>query len=264
MLKPVILYIHGGGFTMCSKDTHRGVGLAYAKNGLLVFNINYRLAPEHRYPAALEDAAHALLWVKKNAAAYGGDSDQIVIAGESAGGNLTLALATAACFPLDDPVAHLIRMAGVVPQFIMVMCGMLQVSNPGHLKKACPKVSPASRKLSLTIAEDVSLAYLGRTYASIDPGRMLSDPLLILESEMAPDRPFPVTYAMAGTHDILLSHTQRLENALNHRKMPNLTRYFPGQGHAFHLLGVSPQSRLFWKDNLAFLQKETARISPWR
>ncbi|MEZ4566278.1 MAG: alpha/beta hydrolase [Desulfobacterales bacterium] len=43
--RPVIMYIHGGGFTMCSKDTHQGIALAYADHGYVVFNINYRLPP---------------------------------------------------------------------------------------------------------------------------------------------------------------------------------------------------------------------------
>jgi len=264
MPRPVILYIHGGGFTMCSKDTHQGIGLAYAHNGHLVFSINYRLSPKYRYPAALEDAAHALLWVKNHAAVYGGDPEKIIVAGESAGGNLTLALAAATCFPIDDPVTDLLRAAGVVPYAVMVLCGMLQVSYPGHLKTASPPINRASRKISLSIAEDVSRAYLGPGYKTIDPGRMLADPLLILESETLPDRPFPVTYAMAGAHDILASHTRRLENALNRRNIRNVTQYFPRQGHAFHLLGLSPQARIFWKDNLAFLERETGGRSSVR
>jgi len=148
---PVIMYIHGGGFTMCSKDTHQGVALAYANNGYVVFNINYRLAPKHRYPAAIEDAALAWQWIVKNAVRYGGDPSQIIVAGESAGGNLTLALATACCFPMDEPVAKLIRDVGIVPNGIMVLCGMLQVSDPYHLKKVCPPMNRLSRKLDLSI-----------------------------------------------------------------------------------------------------------------
>src|SRR5438552_1552373 len=53
---PVVLYIHGGGFRMLSKDTHWLMGLAFARRGYLVFNISYRLAPKHPFPAAMEDA----------------------------------------------------------------------------------------------------------------------------------------------------------------------------------------------------------------
>ena len=93
---PLALYIHGGGFTMGSKDTHRGIGLIYADRGHVVFNINYRLAPQYHYPAALEDTAAAYRWIIDNATAYGGDPGRMIVGGESAGGNLALALGVSA------------------------------------------------------------------------------------------------------------------------------------------------------------------------
>jgi acetyl esterase len=258
LLRPVIIYIHGGGFTMCSKDTHQGVALAYANNGYVVFNVNYRLAPKHRYPAALEDVAYAWQWIVNNAAHYGGDPQRITVAGESAGGNLTLALATACCFRLDEPVAKFIWDIGVVPKSIMVLCGMLQVSNPHRLKNVCPPINRLSQKLDLSIAADVSRAYLGSEYKSFQPNRMLADPLMVIESEFwesdsEPDRMFPITYAMVGTHDILFDDTRRLEKVLTKRSIRHTVSYFPNQGHAFHLLGFSNQAKIFWKENLAFL-----------
>src|SRR5438309_10304989 len=82
---PAVLYIHGGGFRILSKDTHWLMGLAFASRGYLVCNISYRLAPRHPFPCALEDAAAALAWVVKNAPSYGGDLSRLVLAGESAG-----------------------------------------------------------------------------------------------------------------------------------------------------------------------------------
>ena len=253
--RPVIMYIHGGGFSMCSKDTHQGVAFAYADNGYIVVNVNYRLSPKYRYPAALEDIGHAWQWILKNAEQYGGDPERIIVAGESAGGNLTLALAAACCYPITDPVAEFIRDAGSVPKSIMVLCGMLQVSDPFHLKNVCPPINPISRKINISIARDVSRSYLGPEYNKIHPDRMLADPLLIMESGLELDRLFPVTYAMAGNHDILVDHTRRLEKVLNSTQIPHQVSYFPGQGHAFHLLGLSKQAGIFWKENLAFLAR---------
>jgi acetyl esterase len=255
---PVMIYVHGGGFTMCSKETHRGIGLAYADNGHVVFNVNYRLAPEYKFPAALEDLGHAFAWVVQNARHYGGDLDRMVVAGESAGGNLALALAISCCFERQEPAARRIWDTGVVPRVIMVLCGMLQVSAPYRLKKRCPAINPFSKALDLTIARDVSRAYLGRTYNTPDPQRELADPLLVMESDADPSRKFPLTYAMCGDHDILLDDTKRLERALIQKSLPRVVRYFPGQGHAFHLLGLSPQAGIFWRENLAFLKKEMA------
>jgi len=257
-LMPVMMYIHGGGFTMCSKDTHRGISLAYADHGYLSLNINYRLSPKYKFPAAFEDACHAYQWIVSNARQYGGDPDRIAIAGESAGANLTLSLAIAACFSRSEPAARMVWNAGVVPKVINVLCGMLQVSDPYRLKKVCPPINPFSEKLDLTIARDVSRAYLGRNYKIPDPDSALADPLLILESNSGPSRPFPTVYAMAGTHDILLNDTQRLEKALNEKGLSHVVRYFPKQGHAFHLLGISRQAMVFWREHLTFLARQMA------
>ena len=92
---PVVLYVHGGGFRLLSKDTHWVMGLAFARQGYLVFNINYRLAPQHPFPAAIDDVCAAYGWVAENAAQYGGDVGRLALAGESAGANLVTALAVA-------------------------------------------------------------------------------------------------------------------------------------------------------------------------
>jgi acetyl esterase len=253
---PVMMYIHGGGFTMCSKDTHRGIALAYADHGYVVFNINYRLSPKYKFPAAMEDISYAYRWIIENASQYGGDPERMVVGGESAGGNLTLSLAISSCFKRDEPVARVIWEAGVAPRVVMVLCGMLQVSDPHRLRKVCPPLNVFSRALDFTIARDVSRAYLGHTYKNPDPGRILADPLLILETDGLPSRPFPTVYAMCGTHDILLDDTRRLEKALNDKGLNSVIRYFPKQGHAFHLLGLSPQAMIFWRENLTFLARE--------
>src|SRR6185436_19621791 len=93
-----LLYIHGGGFHILSKDTHWVMGIALARARFVVFSVNYRLAPTHRFPAAVEDCCEAYRWVVEHAAEYGADASQLVVAGESAGGNLTAAMTVAACY----------------------------------------------------------------------------------------------------------------------------------------------------------------------
>ena len=85
---PIVLYVHGGGFSMLSKDTHHFMAMAFARRGYLVFNVNYRLAPKHPYPAALEDVSLAYRWTVEHAAEFGGDTSRLVLAGESAGANV--------------------------------------------------------------------------------------------------------------------------------------------------------------------------------
>src|SRR5262249_8451053 len=126
---PVVLYVHGGGFRILSKDTHWMMGLAFARNGYLVFNINYRLAPRHPFPAALSDAADAYAGVARNAASFGGDLSRLVVAGESAGANLAAALAVAACYRRSEPWSRTVWDTGLVPRAALPACGILQVSD---------------------------------------------------------------------------------------------------------------------------------------
>ncbi|MBZ5619044.1 MAG: alpha/beta hydrolase [Acidobacteriia bacterium] len=86
-----LLYLHGGGYFACSAETHRPITLGFAQQGFRVFAPNYRLAPEHPFPAAVEDAA--AVW--RGLIEQGNSPREMVVAGDSAGGGLALALLVA-------------------------------------------------------------------------------------------------------------------------------------------------------------------------
>ena len=94
---PVIVYFHGGGFVIASNATYDSSArtLSKAVNAVVVA-VEYSKAPEHKFPAAHDDAVAAYKWVTQNAASLGGDPAKIAIAGESAGGNLAVNTAIAA------------------------------------------------------------------------------------------------------------------------------------------------------------------------
>jgi acetyl esterase len=87
--KPVIVYFHGGGWVLGSLDTHDGTCRRLADGvDAVVVSVDYRMGPEDRFPAAVDDSFAALRWVAANAGELGGDPDRLVVAGDSAGGNL--------------------------------------------------------------------------------------------------------------------------------------------------------------------------------
>ncbi len=86
---PVIVFFHGSGFVLCSLDTHDGICRNLCGGvGALVVSVDYRLAPEHRFPAAPDDCLAATRWVAAHAAEIGADPTHIAVAGDSAGANL--------------------------------------------------------------------------------------------------------------------------------------------------------------------------------
>lgn len=254
---PTILYIHGGGFRILSKDTHWVMGLGFARRGYLVLNVGYRLAPEHPFPAAVQDVCAAFEWAVEHGPRFGADLGRLAIAGESAGANLATSLTLQTVYDRPEPYAHAVFQTGVVPKAVLPACGIFQVSDVDRFARR-------KRRFPRFLAdrlEEVERGYLGR-----DPSRHgdtldLADPLPWLERTEAPHRPLPPFFLSVGTKDPLLDDTRRLAAALSRLGASAEAHYYEGEVHAFHAFPFLKNARRCWSDQFAFLDRhlQTAR-----
>ncbi len=103
---PVLVYYHGGGWTIGDLDTHDTLCRELCNlSGCAVVAVDYRMGPEHRFPAAVDDALAATRWVRKEAGALGLDAGRLAVGGDSAGGNLAAVVAIAARDMGNLPIA---------------------------------------------------------------------------------------------------------------------------------------------------------------
>jgi len=248
---PVVLYVHGGGFRILSKDTHWVMAMAFARRGYVVFNINYRLAPKHPYPAAIEDTCTAYRWVLENAEHYGGDPQKVIVAGESAGANLITSLTMAACYKRPELWARAVFDTGKVPDAAVPKCGVFQVSDIERLKRRYPSLS----QFTADRLHEVGHAYLDHAVHHVQGGIDLADPVVLLERGDAPDRPLPPFLITVGTRDPLIHDSRRLHNALLALGGQSTAVFYPGELHAFQALVWRSSARHHWRQVYRFLER---------
>ena len=243
---PCMLYIHGGGFKNLSKDTHWMINRKFAAAGLVVFSINYRLAPDNQFPAALEDAAMALTWLLKNGKYYHADTSKIFLAGESAGANLALSLLVAMAnkkgpFTWSNELyKNRKSVIGALPA-----CGILQVSNPGRF------ITEGVSEFVSNRIKSICHSYLPEALYS-RPDSSYADPLVLIEKKNF-DKDLPPIFTFAGKNDPILSDTIRLKEALENHGQPCEAMFYEDAGHAFHALTWLEQSRHCWNQQLEFI-----------
>ena len=207
---PVIVYYHGGGWVIADKQVYDGGarGLSKQANAVVV-SIDYRQAPEHKFPAAWDDALAAYKWTLANAASIKGDPKKLALAGESAGGNLAVATGIA------------IRDAGLqAPLHIVAVYPVAQtdLETPSYKENADAK--PLNRPMMKWFVEKV-------TNSPAD----LKDPRISLVDAKLRGLP-PVTIINARI-DPLASDGEMLEAALKKAGVPVERKFYEGVTHEF-------------------------------
>src|SRR6516162_1723154 len=111
---PVMMFVHGGGFTVGIKDQYAFVGQVFASYGIATAVISYRLSPKTSYPGHVQDVARAFAWVRAHAGEYGASVDRIFISGHSAGATLVAMIGSDPEY-LREVGESLDHVAGVIP-----------------------------------------------------------------------------------------------------------------------------------------------------
>jgi acetyl esterase/lipase len=162
-LLPALVYFHGGGFVIGNIETHDGLCRLLANEGnFRVISVDYRLAPEHKYPAAIDDAFAALGWIMANAPDIGVDANRIAVGGDSAGGALAAEVAQLAKarggMPLDAqmllfPVTQIGEQTSSLREFAVgyflekeTLDWFYDSYLPADADKSDPKISPLRAK----------------------------------------------------------------------------------------------------------------------
>jgi len=207
----LLVYLHGGGWVVCDLDTHDNTCRFLAREaGVLVLSVDYRLAPEHRFPAAVDDALAAFHFGVENASALGADPRAVAIGGDSAGGNLAAV------------VSHLTTSdGGPVPAFTLSIYPVTDLSE----KRASYRLFSEGFLLTETQMDWYRASYLPDDAAALDPraSPLLADDLSGL----------PPTYIATAGFDPLRDEGEEYAFRLREAGVPVALKRHPGLIHGF-------------------------------
>jgi acetyl esterase len=244
--RPLVLFLHGGGFQHLDPASHWAFAERFAQAGAVVVNAGYRLAPAHRYPAAADDAAAALAHARGIAHAYGADPETLIVAGTSAGANLALGLAI-------TEAAHARTLRACV-----LFSGLLQVSDPARLYRA-----RTMSKLRRARIASIPCDYVGgaEVFAPPKVPDPRLDPLLHLERLRGVPAGFPAVFASTGTRDDVRDDAVRLHRHLSALGARSTLDVVAEAGHAFQGLLFQARTRALWQRLFAFLNGHGVQLS---
>ncbi len=213
-LSPCLVFFHGGGWVIGDLDSHDVVCRTLADEGeLIVVSVDYRLAPEHRFPAAVDDAIAATKWISGNALSLGVDAAQLFVGGDSAGGNLAAVVAINA--RTEGP-----KLAG---QVLIYPATDFSMSHPSH----------SEPETSALLTHSV-IRWFGDHYLNGADG--------IGDWRASPARMqnlsgLPPAFVLTAGADPLRDEGDEFAMRLGNAGVPVVYRTYPGQFHGFLTMG---------------------------
>lgn len=224
----VIMYLHGGGYTMGSPQTHAGfTGVLSQLSGIRILSVDYRLAPENPYPAAIDDAVSAYRWLLRQ----GVPPQSIVMGGDSAGGGLTFAT-----------LLKLKENGEPLPVAAFAISPWVDLAVTGETVEINAYIDPM-----ITLS---GLYYMSGLYAgNADVRAPLISPLY------ADLTGLPPVMIHVGTSEVLLSDSQRIAEALKKAGVDCTLKAWEGMFHVFHSVVRLPEAKVATGEIAAFIRK---------
>ena len=226
---PVIVNVHGGGWFYGDKELYSHYCCLLAEHGYVVVNFNYRLSPQNKYPAAIEDVAHLIRYIHENAQTLGIDMDNFYMVGDSAGAQLTANYCIIASN--SDYRAKLgFFTYDLLPKKVCLNCGAYKMAERN---------------------DNISAWYL-KNAVTEEQYKLFMDQLDYVNAD------FPEAYLMYSVNDDLASHTKALDEVLNKVGVAHITKAYgqnnPDSGHVFHMNMRNPEGILCNEDECSFMK----------
>jgi acetyl esterase len=200
---PVVIYIHGGAWTLGSPATHRKLIKQFAEAGYLTIAPDYRLAPENPFPAGFDDCVFTAHWAAENAPRYNGIASRMAMGGDSAGGNLTAATLTSLSASDRAPKFK----AAILIYGAFDFAGLVEMAREA--------------------AEPLGKAYLASNYPA-----GLNDPRVSPIRAIKPGA-MPPSFIIAGTADGIVGESRSIADAMNKAGIENELHILDEMPHAF-------------------------------
>jgi len=236
---PLVLIFHGGGWILGSHEVEEGIARWTAKEtGAVIVDVEYRLAPEYKYPFAVNDCYDAFKWCKENSSLLKIDSSHIVVCGSSAGGNLTAVVAQ---------MARDQKEAGIIGQ---VLNGPV-ICHPNHFPKGDKyEYNSWEQNANASILSAKTMLKCWDMYYPSAGADVYASPLLADSLKGLPSALIQIT-GMDPLRDEAFAYADRLKEAGVHVDVET----WPGLPHGFYTIPHLPATTEYYKKSAAWIKK---------